>query len=41
MSFFSTNVIIFLNVLWLVPLILLGTAVATYYLNRAVDPSGR
>jgi hypothetical protein len=34
----STNVIILLNVLWLVPLVLACTAVATYYLNRAVDP---
>jgi hypothetical protein len=37
----SSNIILLLNVLWLVPLILFGTAVATYYMNKAVDPSGR
>jgi hypothetical protein len=37
----SANAIILLNVLWLVPLILCAAGFATYYLNRAVDPSGR
>jgi hypothetical protein len=37
----SANVIILLNVLWLLSLVLAGVGVATYYLNRAVDPSGR
>jgi hypothetical protein len=36
----SANAIILLNVLWLLPVVLSATAVATYYLNRSVDPSG-
>ena len=37
----STNTIILLNVLWLVPLVLTGTAVATYLMNKATDPGNR
>jgi hypothetical protein len=37
----SQNVIILLNVLWLLPVVLGATAVATYYMNKSVDPSGR
>jgi hypothetical protein len=37
----SQNLIILLNVVWLLPVVLTATAVATYYMNKAVDPSGR
>jgi len=37
----SQNAIILMNVLWLVPLILAAAAVATYFMNKSVDPSGR
>ena len=37
----SQNALILLNVLWLLPLVLAGTGVATYFLSRGVDPSGR
>jgi hypothetical protein len=37
----SANAIIMLNVLWLLAVVLGAVGVATYYLNRAVDQSGR